>query len=95
VVTVEDKGLGISRHELNKIFRPFYRSPAVKADQIHGSGLGLAIVKRITEAMGGRLAVQSELGKGSCFSVHLPAERKPLTGDPVSIPASVEAGGTR
>jgi len=95
VITVEDKGLGISRHELKKIFRPFYRSPAIKADQIHGSGLGLAIVKRITEAMGGKLAVQSELGKGSRFSLHLPAERKPLPGDPVPIPASVEAAGTR
>jgi len=95
VITVEDKGLGISREELKKIFRPFYRSPAVRADQIHGSGLGLAIVKRITEAMGGRLAVQSELGQGSRFSLHLPAVSRPAPGGPVSLPASVEAAGTR
>ncbi|MBO0911379.1 MAG: HAMP domain-containing histidine kinase [Acidobacteria bacterium] len=95
VIKVEDKGLGISRDELKKIFHPFYRSPAVKADQIHGSGLGLAIVKRIMEAMGGRLAVQSELGKGSCFSVYLPAESKPSPGGPVSVTLPVEAAGTR
>jgi two-component system, OmpR family, phosphate regulon sensor histidine kinase PhoR len=37
-----------------------------------GSGLGLSIAKRIVEAHGGRITVRSELGKGSCFSIHLP-----------------------
>ena len=80
VITVEDKGRGISPEDLKKIFRPFYRSPSVTDEQIHGSGLGLAIVKSVTEAMGGRLTVKSEPGKGSAFSVHLPtiAERNPI-----------------
>jgi signal transduction histidine kinase len=48
----------------------------VTGEQIHGSGLGLSIVKSIAEAMGGSLTVQSDLGKGSSFSLHLPAEKK-------------------
>jgi signal transduction histidine kinase len=73
-ISVEDKGVGISREDLQKIFQPFYRSSAVTRAQIHGSGLGLPIAKSISEAMGGTLTVESELGKGSKFSVHLPAE---------------------
>jgi signal transduction histidine kinase len=76
VVSVEDKGLGISPEDVKKIFDPFFRSPAVTGEQIHGSGLGLSIVKSIAEAMGGSLTVQSDLGKGSSFSLHLPAEKK-------------------
>jgi two-component system phosphate regulon sensor histidine kinase PhoR len=94
VVTVEDKGLGISSEDLKRIFDPFYRSPAVTGEQIHGSGLGLAIVKSIAEAMGGSLTVQSDLGKGSSFSLHLPAEKKSSRGT-ASYPAPVEAAGTR
>ncbi len=95
IITVEDKGLGISPEDLKKIFDPFYRSPIVAAAQIHGSGLGLSIVKSIAEAMGGRLTVESELGKGSRFSVHLPAEKKPAPGEDTSEDARVEAAGNR
>jgi signal transduction histidine kinase len=76
VIVVEDHGIGIAPDELKKIFEPFYRSPAVTSAQIHGSGLGLSIVQSTIEAMGGKLTVKSELGKGSSFSVHLPAEKK-------------------
>jgi signal transduction histidine kinase len=95
IVTVEDKGLGISPDDLNKIFDPFYRSPLVAAAQIHGSGLGLAIVKDIAEAMGGRLTVESELGKGSRFSVHLPADKKPVPRENLPESTPVEAAGNR
>jgi signal transduction histidine kinase len=94
VISVEDKGLGISPDDLKKIFDPFYRSPAVAAEQIHGSGLGLSIVKSVAEAMGGKLMVQSDLGKGSTFSLHLPAEKKSPAEAP-SERAPVEAAGTR
>ncbi len=60
--------------ELKHIFEPFYRSPAVVAAQIHGSGLGLPLAKNMVEAMGGRLTVTSEPGKGSKFTIHLPAQ---------------------
>jgi len=66
---VEDTGPGISPHQQRRIFERFYRdsdSPAA------GSGLGLAIVRSIARAHGGRVTVTSELGSGSCFTVHLP-----------------------
>ena len=81
VVTVEDRGLGISPEDLKRIFDPFYRSPAVTGEQIHGSGLGLSIVKSIAEATGGKLTVKSELGTGSSFNLHLPAEKKIPSGE--------------
>ncbi len=95
IITVEDKGLGISPEDLTKVFDPFYRSPLVAAAQIHGSGLGLSIVKSIAEAMTGRLTVTSELGKGSCFSVHLPAEKNPAPGENTPEGAQVGAAGNR
>jgi signal transduction histidine kinase len=72
-VRVEDKGMGIDREDLPHIFEPFYRSRAVRSAQIRGTGLGLSLTKRITEAMNGRLSVTSESGKGSAFTLHLPA----------------------
>ena len=72
-ISVADKGIGIARADLAHIFEPFYRSPEVTAAQIHGSGLGLPLTKRMTEAMGGRITVISECGKGSTFTLHLPA----------------------
>jgi len=71
-IAVEDHGIGINRSELGRIFEPFYRSPAVRAEQIHGTGLGLSLSKSIAEAMGGRLTTTSELGVGSTFTLHLP-----------------------
>ena len=70
-ITVEDKGLGIGASELRHIFEPFYRSRAAAAAQIHGTGLGLPLARDIAEAMGGRLTVTSEPGKGSCFTLYL------------------------
>lgn len=95
VVTVEDKGLGIGTEDLQRIFDPFYRSPAVTGEQIHGSGLGLSIVKSIAEAMGGKLTVQSELGKGSSFSLHLPAEKKSSPAEAPTQSSPAEAAGIR
>ena len=71
-LTVEDRGIGISKEDIKHIFEPFYRSPAVNASGIHGTGLGLPLAQSIVEAMGGRLTAQSELGKGSTFVIHLP-----------------------
>lgn len=71
-IAVRDRGIGIARSELVRVFEPFYRSPAVVAEQIHGTGLGLSLSKNIAEAMGGHLTVASELGVGSVFTLHLP-----------------------
>jgi signal transduction histidine kinase len=72
VLQVEDKGIGISSKETDKIFQRFFRSQNVVVSGSTGSGLGLTIVKHIAEAHGGRIEVESEEGKGSLFSVILP-----------------------
>jgi signal transduction histidine kinase len=71
-ISVEDRGIGISKSDLRQVFDPFYRSKTVVDAQIHGNGLGLAIVKQIAEAHGGRVTAESEPGKGSKFTIELP-----------------------
>jgi len=76
-ISVADRGIGIEPQDLEHIFEPFYRTPEVSAAQIHGSGLGLPIARRMAEAMGGRITVESAPGKGSTFTLHLPAISSP------------------
>lgn len=89
-ISVEDKGIGIAHSDLERIFDPFYRSPAVASAQIHGTGLGLALAKGIAEAMHGTLSVTSDLGRGSSFVLHLPcAEQTTLTPEEKSEPSTI------
>ena len=69
---VEDNGIGISRRDLNKIWRRFYQVDQSLARRAGGCGLGLSIVKFIVEAHGGRVDVKSQRGQGSIFSVIIP-----------------------
>jgi two-component system, OmpR family, sensor histidine kinase SenX3 len=71
--SVEDRGLGIDPEDRKHIFDPFYRGRDAVSQQIQGSGLGLNLVLRIAEAHGGKVAVTSEPGKGSTFTLALPA----------------------
>jgi signal transduction histidine kinase len=73
VFAVEDRGMGIEAEDKKHIFEPFYRGRDAVAQQIQGSGLGLNLVMRIAEAHGGRVTVTSEPGKGSTFTLSLPA----------------------
>ena len=73
VFSVEDRGIGIDSEDRKHVFEPFYRGREAVAQQIQGSGLGLNLVLRIAEAHGGRVQVTSEPGKGSVFTLMLPA----------------------
>jgi len=73
-ITVEDTGIGIGKDFIKKIFEPFMQERSPEADPQIGTGLGLSIVRRITEQMGGSVSVESEKGKGSRFTLLLPAE---------------------
>ena len=72
-IDVEDTGIGIAQENLDLVLTEFFREKRPETRDLEGSGLGLAIVKRLTERAGGRLEVASEQGKGSTFSVLLPA----------------------
>jgi signal transduction histidine kinase len=72
-IRVRDQGLGISPSERDRIFRKFVRGSSAKAYGIKGTGIGLAMVKHIVDAHNGRVLIESESGKGSTFTIQLPA----------------------
>jgi two-component system, OmpR family, phosphate regulon sensor histidine kinase PhoR len=72
-LSVEDNGVGIAKRDRQRIFERFYRVDNLLTRKTEGSGLGLAITKRIIEAHGGHISVQSTLGRGSLFTIQLPA----------------------
>jgi len=74
LISVEDHGSGIAQKHLPRLFERFYRVDKARSRQLGGTGLGLAIVKHIAQAHGGRVSVKSTLGKGSIFTIHLPAD---------------------
>ena len=78
-INVRDTGSGIADVDLPHIWERFYRADAVRAEDQDGSGLGLALVKELTEAMGGRVGVETSPGEGSCFCVWLPRVSKKPT----------------
>jgi signal transduction histidine kinase len=69
-IVVKDSGIGICADDLEKVFEPFYRGKNVTVEK--GMGLGLSLVKEVVEIHGGKILVQSELNKGSTFSIILP-----------------------
>lgn len=71
-VSVQDNGIGISKENQAMIFDRFFRSEDEKVQKVSGTGLGLAIVQSLVEMHGGRLKVDSTLGKGSKFTFNLP-----------------------
>ncbi len=77
-IDVTDHGCGIGREHLSRIFERFYRVDKARSRKLGGTGLGLAIVKHIIRIHGGEVKVESEPGRGSVFSVILPASRSDL-----------------
>jgi signal transduction histidine kinase len=74
-VRVRDHGLGIPHEQLDRIFDRFYRVPDLNQRAIPGLGVGLYIVAEIVKHHGGTITVDSEIGKGSTFTVTLPRKR--------------------
>ncbi|HZR47360.1 MAG TPA: ATP-binding protein, partial [Candidatus Manganitrophaceae bacterium] len=74
VIEVADTGIGIGEAEVPHLFEPFYQADPSDSHSSQGSGLGLSIVKRLTELLGGTVAVSSVPGSGTVFKVTLPYE---------------------
>ena len=72
IIAVEDRGIGIPKNETEKIFDRFYRVGDELTRKVKGSGLGLALVKELVLAHGGTVTANSEIDKGSTFTVSLP-----------------------
>ena len=73
-VSVQDQGIGMDEKELRNIFRKFYRTRKAEASGEAGTGIGLSIVEQIVVHHGGKISVTSVPGKGSCFTLTLPAQ---------------------
>jgi len=76
VIEVEDSGIGISKENIPRLFERFYRVDKGRSRKLGGTGLGLAIVKHIVESMKGSITVESEVAKGTKFTIVLPKEQK-------------------
>jgi signal transduction histidine kinase len=74
IIAVEDRGVGIPKESLRKIFDKFYRVPNDKTRETRGTGLGLTLTKHIIEAHHGTIEVESAIGKGSTFTIKLPIQ---------------------
>ncbi|MCH8305594.1 MAG: CHASE domain-containing protein [Candidatus Marinimicrobia bacterium] len=72
-IEVTDSGIGMTKEQLEKIFKPFIQADSSTTRQYGGTGLGLVLTKQITDLLGGKISLISELGKGTTFTVTVPA----------------------
>src|SRR5260370_31537945 len=99
MLTVADTGMGISEKDLPHVFDRFWQADGSSKRKYQGVGIGLALVKELVEIQGGKVAVQSEEGKGTTFTVTLPyraveAEEKPPTEQLPETEAPAGANGS-
>ena len=96
-IAVQDHGQGIPAADLPQLFKPFGKASVRSTGGEQSTGLGLAIVRRIVEGHGGRVGLESEVGKGSTFSFTLPLDAGPGPADrvvePVAAASRAPAGG--
>ncbi len=81
-VLIADTGTGIDPKDQPSIFEPFNQIPNSQPNNMHGTGLGLSISKHIVEHFGGDIQLQSEAGKGSVFTIHIPVTCEPFAKKP-------------
>jgi signal transduction histidine kinase len=80
-IVIQDTGYGISQVDQEQIFEAFFRSRTEENWEVPGTGLGLALVKRIISMHGGSVTLDSQIGKGSTFTIHLPVLTTTSTGE--------------
>ncbi len=73
LISIEDFGSGLSGEDLAQIYDPFYRGANARDTQIRGTGLGLSLTRRIMQELNGSISAVSSPGKGSVFTLHVPA----------------------
>ncbi len=78
IFRIADTGIGMSPQQLQKIFQPFTQADNSTTRKYGGTGLGLSITQRFAEMLGGYVTVESQLGEGSIFSLHLPVQNQNL-----------------
>jgi PAS domain S-box-containing protein len=89
LLEVADDGIGMSPDELSRLFRPFVQADASTTRRYGGTGLGLTITRRFCEMMGGEIAVASEPGVGSTFTIRLPSVIDVQRGDRQAVEVSI------
>jgi signal transduction histidine kinase len=78
---VRDTGIGIPEDRINRIWEPFWQVQQSRTRVAGGTGLGLSVVRRLTELLGGRVEVESKVGRGTSFTVILPRRATTETRD--------------
>ena len=90
---MSDTGIGIAPDDIAKLFKPFMQVSNAVTRSVEGTGLGLVMVHRLAELHGGTVAVSSEPGQGSCFTVWLPLARRRRRRTRRAAPAAERAAG--
>ena len=90
--SITDTGIGIGPENQQKLFKPFVQVDSSLSRQYEGTGLGLTLVKKLVEMHGGRVELQSEPGKGSCFTFVLPWNQKTQAHDNLPLPDAAMDG---
>ncbi len=87
-LAVSDHGIGIDPKEIDRIFEPYYRARFSDTQTRRGAGLGLTLIQQIASSHGGRVEVESELGRGSTFRLLFPRSLSATAAAPVNLPAT-------